>query len=117
MSIEGPMATFTQTFPASLRSGSPASRENRGMPVTDRRPYLVPVPPRKPAVSTKKYLALFPHESEDARLTGATRSLYRRLLALNLPRVEAESNTTYDLRKISEMRNLSLGSKGSPKIA
>jgi hypothetical protein len=33
----------------------------------------------------KRILPLFPHESEDARLTGETRSLYRRLLALNLP--------------------------------
>jgi hypothetical protein len=111
------MATFTQTFPANLRSGSPASLENRGMPLPDRRPYLIPVPPRKPAVSTRKYLALFPHESEDARLTGATRSLYRRLLALNLPRVEAQTNATYDLRKFSEMREARLGSKVSPKIA
>ena len=111
------MATFTQTFPASLRSGSPASRENRGMPVPDRRPYLVPVPPRKPAVSTKKYLALFPHESEDARLTGATRSLYRRLLALNLPRVEAQANASYDLRKFSEPQKVPMASKTSPKIA
>lgn len=30
-------------------------------------------------------ITLFPHESEDARLTGSTRSLFRRLLALNLP--------------------------------
>jgi hypothetical protein len=36
-------------------------------------------------VSTRQFFALFPHESEDARITGATRSLYRRLLALNLP--------------------------------
>jgi len=28
--------------------------------------------------------ATLPHESEDAHLTGETRSLYRRLLALNL---------------------------------
>ena len=111
------MATFTQTFSANLRSGSPASVENRGAPVPDRRPYLVPVPPRKPAVSTRKYLALFPHESEDARLTGATRSLYRRLLALNLPRVEAQTDATYDLRRFLEMRKAPLGSKVSPKIA
>jgi hypothetical protein len=111
------MATFTQTFPVNLRSGSPASLENRGLPVHDRRPYLVPVPPRKPAASTRKYLALFPHESEDARLTGATRSLYRRLLALNLPRVEAQADATYDLRKISDMRKLPFAPKVSPKIA
>jgi hypothetical protein len=111
------MGTFTQSFTPNLRSGSPAARESIGRPVPDRRPYLIPVPPRKPAVSTRKYLALFPHESEDARLTGATRSLYRRLLALNLPRVEAQPEATYDLRKISEMRKTPMASKVSPKIA
>ena len=35
-------------------------------------------------------IPLFPHESEDARLTGSTRSLFRRLLALNLPPGTAE---------------------------
>src|SRR5258708_12250422 len=86
------MAIFQQNLPASLRFGPPGPQENRGVPATDRRPYLVTVPPRRPVTSTRKtvttasqYLALFPHESEDARLTGATRSLYRRLLPLNLP--------------------------------
>jgi hypothetical protein len=79
------MTTFTQTVPASLRSGSSTAPENRGMPLPDRRPYLIPATPRKPASSTRMYTALFPHESEDARLTGATRSLYRRVLGLNLP--------------------------------
>jgi hypothetical protein len=111
------MATFTQTFPVNLRSGAPAARDNRGLPVLDRRPYLIPVPPRKPAVSTRKYLALFPHESEDARLTGATRSLYRRLLALNLPRVEAQRDVTFDLRKLPEMWTASMAPAVSPKIA
>ncbi len=110
------MGTFTQNFPPNLRSGSPAAREGFGLPVPDRRPYLIPVPPRKPPVSTRKYLALFPHESEDARLTGDTRSLYRRLLALNLPRVEAQSDASYDLRKISEIRKMSIANV-SPKIA
>jgi hypothetical protein len=80
------MATFQQNLPASLRSGSPSARENRSAFAPDPRPYLVPIPYRKAAKSTQHYLALFPHESEDARLTGATRSLYRRLLALNLPK-------------------------------
>lgn len=112
------MATFTPSFPVNLRSGAPAVREDRIPPLADRRPYLVPVPPRKPAApTTRKYLALFPHESEDARLTGATRSLYRRLLALNLPRVEAQSAATFDLRKIPEMWKASAESKTSPKIA
>ena len=111
------MATFTQSLLANLRSGSPAALENRALPVPDRRPYLVPVPPRKPASSTQKYLALFPHESEDARLTGATRSLYRRLLALNLPRVEAQADATYDLQKFSEPQKVPMAPKTSPKIA
>jgi hypothetical protein len=103
------MAIFQQNLPASLRFGSQAPQDNRGGPA-DRRPYLVNIPPRKtvaptrPTVAnTRQFLALFPHESEDARLTGATRSLYRRLLALNLPRpVRAEVSA--DLRDVTEVR-------------
>jgi hypothetical protein len=105
------MAIFQQNLPASLRFGPPAPPENRGIPATDRRPYLVTVPPRRPVTSTRKtvatasqYLALFPHESEDARLTGATRSLYRRLLALNLPRSSARAEVSADLRDVTEVR-------------
>jgi hypothetical protein len=93
------MATYTQNFPENLRSGSPAA------PAPDRRPYLISVPPlsvppRKPAAPIQKYLALFPHESEDARLTGATRSLYRRLLALNLPRPAASIENPSEMREM-----------------
>ena len=102
-----PMAIFQQNLPASLRFGPPAPPENRGIPSTDRRPYLVTVPPRRPVTSTRKtvatasqYLALFPHESEDARLTGATRSLYRRLLALNLPRPSPRAEVSADLPEV-----------------
>jgi hypothetical protein len=105
------MAIFQQNLPASLRFGPPTLPENRGIPATDRRPYLVTVPPRKPVTSvrrtvanTSQYLALFPHESEDARLTGATRSLYRRLLALNLPRPSVRSEVSADLRDVTEVR-------------
>jgi hypothetical protein len=105
------MAIFQQNLPASVRFGPPAAPENRGLPATDRRPYLVAVPPRRPVTSTRKtvsttsqYLALFPHESEDARLTGATRSLYRRLLALNLPRPSARIEASPELRGVTEVR-------------
>jgi hypothetical protein len=104
------MAIFQQNLPASLRLGPPASPENRGVPATDRRPYLVTVPPRKTVTSTRQtvastrqFLALFPHESEDARLTGATRSLYRRLLALNLPRPAVRVEAT-EIRGATEQR-------------
>jgi hypothetical protein len=79
------MATLQQHLSV-LRSGSIAAHENRGAFAPEPRPYLVTFPYRKAVKSTQHYLALFPHESEDARLTGATRSLYRRLLALNLPK-------------------------------
>jgi hypothetical protein len=105
------MAIFQQNLPASIRLGPSAAPENRGTPATDRRPYLVTVPPRKtvaPArptvVSTRQFLALFPHESEDARLTGATRSLYRRLLALNLPRSVVRTDGVSELRESPEKR-------------
>jgi hypothetical protein len=105
------MAIFQQNLPASLRFGPPAPPESRGLPSTDRRPYLVTVPPRRPVTSTRKtvanasqYLALFPHESEDARLTGTTRSLYRRLLALNLPRPSARPEPSAERRDVSEVR-------------
>jgi hypothetical protein len=110
------MAIFQKNLPASLRFGPPGPQENRGVPATDRRPYLVTVPPRKtvttarqPVASTRQFLALFPHESEDARLTGATRSLYRRLLALNLPRSAARMESTSELREVTEMRFTQVG--------
>jgi hypothetical protein len=105
------MAIFQQNLPASVRFGPAAVPESRGVPATDRRPYLVTVPSRKPVTSTRRavsttsqYLALFPHESEDARLTGATRSLYRRLLALNLPRPAGRSELSSELRDVTDVR-------------
>jgi hypothetical protein len=105
------MAIFQQNLPASLRFGPLAAPENRGIPATDRRPYLVTAPPRRPVTAarrpvatTSQYLALFPHESEDARLTGATRSLYRRLLALNLPCPSGRAEAPSDLRDVTEVR-------------
>jgi hypothetical protein len=101
------MATFQQNLSVSNRGGSSTSLESRGIPVPDRRPYLVTGPPRKPAtsatqtaVTARQFHALFPHESEDARITGTTRSLYRRLLALNLPRTGALIET----REVTELR-------------
>jgi hypothetical protein len=112
------MAIFKQTLPASLRSGSSFMHENRGQASPDRRPYLVT---RKSVSTTQQYMALFPHESEDARITGTTRSLYRRLLALNLPgsdardaridtRIEVESSFVHESRTASV-------SFAGPKIA
>ncbi|MDW5267204.1 MULTISPECIES: hypothetical protein [Acidobacteriaceae] len=73
------------------------TNKHRGSFTPQSRPYLINGQRRKSAASVQQCLALFPHESEDARLTGCTRSLYRRLLALNLPgsltRIQANSGT------------------------
>jgi hypothetical protein len=105
------MAIFQQNLPASVRFGPPNPQENRSIPAVDRRPYLVTVPPRRSALTarqtvatTRQFFALFPHESEDARITGATRSLYRRLLALNLPRPVASVEVPAELRETTEVR-------------
>lgn len=83
------------TSPASLRADSAMTNQRRGSFTPQSRPYLINGQKRKSAVSAQQCLSLFPHESEDARLTGCTRSLYRRLLALNLPsslrRIQAHS--------------------------
>lgn len=87
--------SILQTSPASLRAGSTMTNQHRGSFTPQSRPYLITGQKRKSPISAKECLALFPHESEDARLTGCTRSLYRRLLALNLPssvtRIQAQS--------------------------
>jgi hypothetical protein len=84
-----------QNSPASLRAGSSVPRDNRGFG-SDPRPYLVLGQHRKSVISAQQYLTLFPHEAEDARLTGTTRSLYRRLLALNLPGTSARFEASAD---------------------
>jgi hypothetical protein len=104
------MAIFQQTLPASVRFGSQSPQENRGTLTADRRPYLVAIPTRRPALpakqtvsSTRQFFALFPHESEDARITGSTRSLYRRLLALNLPS-SVRKEASVELREVTEQK-------------
>jgi hypothetical protein len=114
------MAIFQQNLPASVRFGPTAPQENRGVPATDRRPYLIAGPPRRAVASvrqsvtsTRQFFPLFPHESEDARITGTTRSLYRRLLALNLPHSSVRIEVSTELREVTEVRF----SKADIKIA
>ncbi|HZY62082.1 MAG TPA: hypothetical protein VFE38_06095 [Edaphobacter sp.] len=73
------------TSPAYIRQGGPVTNQHRGSLTPQQRPYLIAGQKRKQPAPAKQSTLLFPHESEDARLTGCTRSLYRRLLALNLP--------------------------------
>lgn len=81
--------------PSSVRSGSslpPATGTRSPEP----RLYFIGTGIRQSSTTAreKRTLPLFPHESEDARLTGETRSLFRRLLALNLPIVSESITVT-----------------------
>lgn len=78
------MATLQTYTPSSLRNGSPSRRPTSGSSAESVRPYLIAGrKERTAAVGRSAFIAL-PKEGEDARITGCTRSLDRRLLALNL---------------------------------
>jgi hypothetical protein len=88
--------------PASLRSNTPNRRANPGSLTEATRPYLIAGRKgRTPIVGRTAFIAL-PKESEDARITGATRSLDRRLLALNLKGSRMSVRTLTD--EITEIR-------------
>ena len=80
--------------PSSVRSGSPMPPV-AGTRSPDPRVYFGTGARAVPRSITP--ISLFPHESEDARLTGETRSLFRRLLALNLT-VVFEAHATLEKR-------------------
>jgi hypothetical protein len=86
------MTSLPKYPPSSVRPGFSMSPAMGGTRFPEPRPYLIPAAAQHTARS-EKHLPLFPHESEDARITGSTRSLFRRLLALNLPVTMTESVT------------------------
>ncbi len=86
------MTPSTHTLPASLRKPVEAVRFSSPLSPRATKPYLVTglesrAEPRVDAKSSgaaKTRFVRLPQEPEDARLTGVTRSLNRRLLGLNL---------------------------------
>ena len=74
------MANLKHAVPASLRRQVESSQFAYNLMGRSRQTdELLPV--------TKSRFARLPEEPEDAKITGVTRSLARRLLALNLPKV------------------------------
>lgn len=112
------MNTLPKSTPSSVRSGSSPLRPIIfGPPIyrargTEARPHLISIQPRRAGAPQQRVLPLFPHESEDARLTGSTRSLYRRLLALNL-RSDAQ-NTQATQEKVLTVRKFQPSRETSP---
>lgn len=79
------MALLPKYPPAFERSSSSASsRPSQSSAATYHPPYLLALKSKRSVKIEERNLPLFPHESEDARITGSTRSLYRRVLGLNV---------------------------------
>ena len=77
------MNTPINTTPASVRTPAASSSFARTLNTRGSRTVIGVIPDGR--VSTgKSVFERLPHEPEDARMTGVTRSLERRLLALNL---------------------------------
>jgi hypothetical protein len=70
--------------PSTLRMPVEPSRYVQMLSLRARAPRLVAGPEARATALQKSRFARLPHEPEDARLTGITRSLNRRLLGLNL---------------------------------
>jgi hypothetical protein len=115
------MNILPKSAPSSVRSGSSTPKPTFGARGPEPRPYLVSIQPRRAGAPPQPPLQLFPHESEDARLTGTTRSLYRRLLALNLP-CHSQTQGTQQLNAstvltVSKFKTAKEGSPTNPRPA
>lgn len=78
------MSTFQDTIPSSLRRPVATSRFAQELVNRSSRPTLINNVASRALALSKSRFARLPHEPEDAKLTGVTRSLNRRLLALNV---------------------------------
>lgn len=78
------MSTLRNTVPASLRKPVEPYRFTQDLMSRSHRPVLVGGAEARAMALSKSRFAPMPEEPEDARMTGVTRSLTRRLLALNV---------------------------------
>jgi hypothetical protein len=78
------MSNLYDATPSSLRKPMETSRFAHNLAVRSLRPLPMIVGPERAVVLTKNRFSRMPQEPEDARMTGVTRSLQRRLLALNM---------------------------------
>ncbi len=79
------MSLFRNAVPASLRAPLESSRFAQTLMGRSQKSTLIAGSEARAAALAKSRFARLPHEPEDARITGVTRSLNRRLLALNVP--------------------------------
>jgi hypothetical protein len=79
------MTNFQDATPSSLRRSAEPSRFAQQLVNRAQRPVVMAGGAARAAALSKGRFSRLPQEPEDARITGVTRSLQRRLLALNLP--------------------------------
>ena len=79
------MTIIWNAVPSSVRKPIESSRFAQGVMLRTQKSPLVPRPEGRALSMTESRFARLPEEPEDARITGVTRSLTRRLLALNVP--------------------------------
>ena len=79
------MSLIRNAVPASLRRPLESSRFGQDLMGRGQNSTLTASPEARAISLAKSRFARLPQEPEDARLTGVTRSLNRRLLALNVP--------------------------------
>jgi hypothetical protein len=77
------MSNVSDRIPSSLRKPMETSRFAYKLDVRSSRPLTLDAGTLAASLSKSRFARL-PQEPEDARLTGVTRSLQRRLLALNV---------------------------------
>ena len=79
------MSLIQNAVPASLRRPLECSRFAQGLMARSHQSTFKVGPEARAVSLAKSRFARLPQEPEDARITGVTRSLTRRLLALNVP--------------------------------
>lgn len=79
-----PKSKTLDAMPASLRKPVVSSRFAQGLIAKGQSAAVLAGAQARAAVLAQSRFVRLPHEPEDARMTGVTRSLNRRLLALNI---------------------------------
>ena len=79
------MTMLRDAVPSSVRKPIESSRFAQGLLLRAQQSHLVVGPEARAVSLAKSRFSRLPQEPEDARITGVTRSLTRRLMALNVP--------------------------------
>ncbi len=88
------MSNLYDYAPSSLRKPVEISHFAHDLVARSQRPLPIP----HPSLLSKSRFARLPQEPEDARITGVTRSLQRRLLALNVKGSRIQVDTYLDTK-------------------